>query len=169
MGPSPSYCGVRIVQCTRLLRAVSGKFAKTVLRVLLDGQAQEDTCELCTALLSYVVCSMLHLVRLRRPRPRCSSRQNCLRRITKMWGASQPSLQHSVASVHRVPGDEPSKHVTSFRVAEVYTVPRLRRLLLVGAAIGWLQRNSSRLKESRLFWPGRRGTRGDLRRVGFSA
>ena len=48
------------------------------------------------------------------------------------------------------------KNVTSFRVGEVYTVLRLRRLLQMVAAIGWLQRNSSRSKEGRVSWPGRR-------------
>ena len=46
---------------------------------------------------------------------------------------------------------------TSLHFAEVYTVPRLRRLLQILAAIGWLQRNSSRSKEGRVSWPGRRG------------
>ena len=45
---------------------------------------------------------------------------------------------------------------TSFRVREVYTVSSLLRLLQMGAAIGWLQRNSRRSEEGRVSWPGRR-------------
>ena len=53
-------------------------------------------------------------------------------------------------------------------VAQAYTVPRLRRLLQMEAAIGWLQRNSSRSKEGGVSCQGRRGTRAGLWRVGFS-
>ena len=45
------------------------------------------------------------------------------------------------------------KNVTSLLVAEVYTVPRLRRLLQMVAAIGWLQGNSSRSAEGRVLGP----------------
>ena len=46
---------------------------------------------------------------------------------------------------------------TPFRVAEDYTVLRLRRLLQTGAAIGWLQGISSRSEEGRASCPGRKG------------
>ena len=39
----------------------------------------------------------------------------------------------------------------------------------MGAAVGWLQRNSSRSEEGRVSWPRRRGNSTALRRVGFSA
>ena len=41
----------------------------------------------------------------------------------------------------------------SSAIARAYTVPRLRRLLQLGAAIGWLQRNSSRSEEGRVVGP----------------
>ena len=94
---------------------------------------------------------------------RCSSCQNCLRRMTRFCGSNQTSLEHSMTremSLSALWGrssrscwSEPSKNVTSFRVAEVYTIPRLRRLLQMGAAIGWLQRSSSCSSEGRVLGP----------------
>ena len=120
-----------------------------------------------------------HLVRLRRPRPRCSTCQNCTRRMTKIWNTSQTSLQHSMASevtcllfvaVHRVLGDEPSKFISrppalqrsaSFRDCGGYS--RWRRQL-DGC-------RGSRAALRRVEFPGQGGgrTRAALRRVGFSA
>ena len=63
-------------------------------------------------------------------------------RMIKIWNTSWTSVQHSMASevsLSTLPGGVPSDFfVSPFRVAEVYTVPRLRRLLQVEAAIGWL-------------------------------
>ena len=42
---------------------------------------------------------------------------------------------------------------TCFRVADSFSVPRLRRLHQMGAAIGWLQRDSSRSSEGRVLGP----------------
>ena len=86
---------------------------------------------------------------------------------TKVWNTSQTSLQHWIASEAswgtlccrssplRAMNIRPSAIASSSEMA--FTVPRLRRLLQMGAAIGWLQRNSSRSEEGRVSWPGRSG------------
>ena len=48
-------------------------------------------------LLSRIVFSVVHLVRSRRPRKRCSFCQNYLR-VTKIWGTKHTSLQHPMAN-----------------------------------------------------------------------
>ena len=48
-------------------------------------------------LLSRPVFSVVHLVRSRRPRTRCSFCHNCLR-ATKIWGTNHTSLQHPMAN-----------------------------------------------------------------------
>ena len=44
-------------------------------------------------------------------------------------------------------------YFTPFRVAEVHTIPRLRRSLQLEASIGWLEGNLSRSSEGRVSWP----------------
>ena len=86
---------------------------------------------------------------------------------TKVWNTSQTSLQHSMTSEAswgtldcrssplRAMSIRPSAIASSSGRAQ--TVPRLRRLPQMGAAIGWLQRNSRSLKEGRVSWPRQRG------------
>ena len=66
------------------------------------------------------------------------------------WSMNQLSLQHSV-------NNEMSLSALCGRSSRVYTVPQLRRLLQMEAAVGWLQRNSSRSEEGRASWPRRSG------------
>ena len=111
--------------------------------------------------------------------------QNSLRRMTKVCNTGRTSLQHSMTSevslgalccrsspllAMRERPSASNEEVPHFGwhagrrgrkawlegVAEECTVPQLRRLLQMGAVIGWLQRNSSRSEEGGVSWPGRR-------------
>ena len=51
--------------------------------------------------------------------------------------ANEMSLSALWGVLHREPGYEPSKNVTFFRVAEAFSVPRLRRSLQDGGS-NWM-------------------------------
>ena len=154
MGPSPAvrrplafdYCAVYppIGRCFR-------KACECTSSVTSSIQAEENTCVLCTPLLSHGVYSVAcratsetapTLLFLPEWRPE----------VDDVWGTNQTSSQHSMASDTSLPAllgpfiaylVSLPKMLRPSVLRRVYTVPRLRRLLQMGAAIGWLQGNSS--------------------------